>query len=81
VDHVLQVSENEKRVLRSILEKRRAGTLSILDLESHKELVTIDIPREISNKDIEINIFARQLIRRLSKFKDKRIEIVFEPLE
>jgi len=80
VDHVLQVTENEKRVLRSILERKRAGTLTVIDPKSRTELEIIKIPQQAASKDYAPNIFAAELIQILSKFKDQRIEIVFEPL-
>ena len=74
---IMQVTDKEKGVLRSVLEKRRSGKLIIVDPKTQTELAEINIPSDIGTEKYTQNYLAAQLISHLLEFKDRKIEIMF----
>ena len=70
------LTDNEKRVLNSIVEKERKGTLTILDAKSEKEIREIPIPPK-EFKEFEKNQTALYLMYNLSKYTKQNIKIMF----
>jgi len=79
VDKILKITENERKVLRSILERKRPGILTVYNPKTHQELEVVNIPSEVTGDDYPLNILGAGLVEYLIKFKDQHIEIVFEP--
>ena len=75
----MQVTDKEKKVLRSIVERKRSGTLTVLDFKTKDELskLEVNITPDIENYDNLPNHLAIKLLEHLSEFKDKKIEIIF----
>lgn len=74
---IMQVTDKEKKILRSIVEKRRSGKLAILDPKTKTELGEISVPSDVGSEKYPQNYLAAQLISHLLKFKDREVEIIF----
>ncbi|MFH0969080.1 MAG: hypothetical protein V1804_01085 [Patescibacteria group bacterium] len=72
----MQINEKGKKVLRSIVDKKRAGTLTIIDPQTLEELNEVVVSKDITSSYSQNDIAAILLIH-LAKFRDKKIEIVF----
>lgn len=70
------LTDNEKRVLRSVIEKERKGVLTILDAKSERELKEIQIPPKYF-KEFNTNQTALYLIYNLRKYAKQNIKIIF----
>lgn len=73
---IMQISDKEKKLLKSIVNNKRQGVLTIFDVQSGKEIDEINIPEDILKKYSK-NDLAAILISSLSDYKNKKIEITF----
>jgi len=73
----MQINDKGKRMLNSIVEKKRTGTLMISDAQTAEELGEINIPKDVEKDEHSQNDLAIELIRCLSRYKDKNIEVMF----
>lgn len=73
----MPINEKGKRMLISIVEKRRSGVITIFDDSKEKKLQEIAISKGISDKEYSQSDLAIQLIYLLDPFKDKKVEIMF----
>ncbi|MDP3957722.1 MAG: hypothetical protein Q8Q10_04445 [bacterium] len=73
----LNISEKEKQILRSIVEKKRSGILTISESASGKDIAWITLPEEVSNTDFPVNDLASILLQKLPEFQGKKISISF----
>ena len=72
----LHITDKEKNVLRSIVERKRSGTLMILDPKTRGELGRIDVSFNESS-GFEQNDVAGKLIVLLAQWRDTPVEILF----
>ena len=75
VDSML-LTDNEKRTLKSIIEKERKGILTIVDTKTQKEITEIVIPPE-NLQELNKNLIALYLIGNLNNYIGRNIEIIF----
>ena len=73
----LQITDNEKKVLRSIVEKKRAGELEVLDPKTKEEIATYKIPKDTGKDDSQHKKNVEGLALFLAQFVGQKIEIVF----
>jgi hypothetical protein len=73
----MQINDKGKRMLASIVEKKRTGTLMISDAQTAEELGEINIPKDVEKDEHSQNDLAVELIQCLSRYKDQKIEIMF----
>jgi len=73
----LLLSDNDKNVLRSIVNGKRPGTLTIIDADSGQDLAEAVLADEVNNDDFSAKEIATVLTPFLNNFKDKKIEISF----
>lgn len=76
----LEISENERKLLRSIVEKRRMGTVTFMDKQTGKDIFEFKIPelaRDSSTPTWMVN-FEHFLKDAIARSTGKGIEIWFE---
>ncbi len=75
----LDISENEKYVLNSIVKKRRKGTLTLFRLNGHVEIAKTVIPDlPIGDENMYYVQFQQELMQILGLVKNQKIEFEFE---
>ncbi|MDA3815339.1 MAG: hypothetical protein PF549_03155, partial [Patescibacteria group bacterium] len=74
---IMKVGEKEKKVLRSIMDNQRSGTLMIVEPKTMREIDGIKIPEELKDEKYAKNSLAVILVSRLAQYKDKEIGITF----
>lgn len=77
---VMQIGEKEKRLLHSIVDKKRVGTITVMDPKSFNEFIRIEIPREYEDKKFSSNDLANELLVILKQYKDEKVGISFSGL-
>jgi len=76
VDSEMEISDREKGALKSIVENKRQGSLTIEDIEAGK-LYELKLSPSNTKEEYTENYIAAVLIRHLNEFKGKKIRIFF----
>jgi hypothetical protein len=76
----MQTGEKEKRLLHSIVDRKRVGTITIMDPKNFNEFAKIEIPKEYEDDKFSSNDLASMLIKTLEKYRDKKVGISFSEL-
>ncbi len=71
----MPINDKGKKVLKSIVERKRMGSLAIF--EEGKKLCEVDISDRVLNGECSQNDLAVELMYILDRFKDKKIEVMF----
>lgn len=71
----MPINDKGKKVLKSILERKRVGSLAIF--EEGKKLCEVDVSDRVLSGECSQNDLAVELLYILDRFKDKKVEIMF----
>lgn len=73
----LNISENEKRVLNSVFDRQRDGTLEVYVQGEKSPEFGITVEPSLWRRDLSLQRFAFELFTALNALKDKRLEITW----
>lgn len=78
VDNALRISDKEKRVLKSIVDEKRFGILTIIDSRTGRMLEQVNTSGAAPKGEFTKNNLASFLIWSLSRYKNQELKITFE---
>ena len=73
----MNITDREKKASRSIVKEKRSGTLEILNSSNESKIARIEINKEISGPKYAREDMARELIKHLSPYANRKISIIF----